>query len=130
MADTEDSHSLNNTDLNSVYLGDISQSRDGHMIFSGSAIKQENGGLLGKSSCTGLKLNFPPEHTLFINVFHNRFCHMCLFSIFCSSRTAWEYKQWLCTRITHLYQGPDLDVQRYTNLQWSTSTGNTNIKEG
>ena len=58
MADTEDSHSLNNTGLNSVYPGDISQSRDGHMIFSGGAIKQENGGLLGKSSCTGLKLNF------------------------------------------------------------------------
>ena len=58
MADTEDSHSLNSSGVNSVYPGEISHSRDGHMIFS-SAIKQENGGLLGKSSCTGLIFEQP-----------------------------------------------------------------------
>ena len=58
MADTESSHSLGTSDMNSIYPGDVTQSRDGHMIFSSGAIKQENGGLLGKSSCTGVGLYF------------------------------------------------------------------------
>ena len=55
MADTENSQALSPSDMSSVYPGDITQSRDGHMIFSSGAIKQENG-LLGKSSCTGMVL--------------------------------------------------------------------------
>ena len=55
MGDHDTGHMTSASDMTGLYPGDITQSRDGHMIFSSTTIKQENGGPghLNKSACTG-----------------------------------------------------------------------------
>ncbi len=55
MGDHDTGHMTSGSDMTGLYPGDITQSRDGHMIFSSTTIKQENGsaGHLNKSACTG-----------------------------------------------------------------------------